>query len=278
MACLSVSETTTFRWSFEEDIHRYRAAGIPAIGVWRQKLSDFGEEKGAELIAEADLKVSHLFWAGGFTGSDGRSYKAAVDDAREAIETAAELKTRCLIVYSGSRGTHTFNHARRLFRDALKELTPLAQEFDIYLGVEPMHPGCGCEFTFISDIEEYLRLVDAVGSDRVKLVFDTYHLGLTPDIVNQIARLVPQIVLVQLGDAKRPPQGEVNRCLLGEGVIPVKAIVDALLDNGYDGFFDVELIGEDVEHCDYMQLLEHAKKAYEQLVGPIGPLAVSQES
>jgi len=274
MACLSVSETTTFRWSFEEDIHRYRAVGIPAIGVWRQKLADFGEEKGAELIAEAELKVSHLFWAGGFTGSDGRSYKASLDDAKEALHVAAELKTHCLIVYSGSRGTHTFNHARRLFRDALKELLPLAQEFDIYLGVEPMHPGCGCDFTFVTDIEEYFRLVDALGSDRIKLVFDIYHLGLTADILTQIPRLAPQTVLVQLGDAKRPPQGETNRCLVGEGVIPVKDIVQALRDHGYDGFFDVELIGEDVEHCDYTQLLEHAKRAYEQLVGPIGPLAV----
>ncbi len=75
MALLSMNETTTFRWSFEEDVANYAAAGIPAMGVWRQKLSDFGEDKGIELLAEAGLKVSHLFWAGGFTGSDGRSFR-----------------------------------------------------------------------------------------------------------------------------------------------------------------------------------------------------------
>ena len=42
MAMLSMNETTTFRWSFEEDVARYAAAGIPAMGVWRQKLSDCG--------------------------------------------------------------------------------------------------------------------------------------------------------------------------------------------------------------------------------------------
>ena len=36
MAELSMNETTTFRWSFEEDVAHYAAAGIPAIGVWRQ--------------------------------------------------------------------------------------------------------------------------------------------------------------------------------------------------------------------------------------------------
>ena len=52
MARLSINEMTTYRWSFEEDVHNLSAAGIPAIGVWRQKLSDFGEEKGIELLAE----------------------------------------------------------------------------------------------------------------------------------------------------------------------------------------------------------------------------------
>ena len=57
MALLSISETTTFRWSFEEDVTNYAAAGIPAIGVWRHKLSDFGESKGIELLAETGLRV-----------------------------------------------------------------------------------------------------------------------------------------------------------------------------------------------------------------------------
>ena len=46
MSRLSINELTTYRWSFEEDVTRYKAAGIAGIGVWRQKLADFGEEKG----------------------------------------------------------------------------------------------------------------------------------------------------------------------------------------------------------------------------------------
>jgi len=45
MAQLSMNETTTYRWSFEEDVAACAAAGIPAIGVWRQKLSDCGQAK-----------------------------------------------------------------------------------------------------------------------------------------------------------------------------------------------------------------------------------------
>ena len=76
MVRLAVSELTTFRWSFEEDVAQYRAAGISAIGVWRQKLADIGEPKGTQLLTESGIAVSSLQWAGGFTGSDGHSYAA----------------------------------------------------------------------------------------------------------------------------------------------------------------------------------------------------------
>ncbi|HUT89909.1 MAG TPA: sugar phosphate isomerase/epimerase family protein [Thermoguttaceae bacterium] len=267
MAQLSVNETTTFRWSFEEDVLNYASARIGAIGVWRRKLSDCGEAKGIELLAEKGLQVSHLFWAGGFTGSDGRSFRASVDDAAEALRTAHALGTRALVVYSGARAGHTFNHARRLIKDALKELAPLAGELGVVLAVEPMHPGCATEFTFLTDIDEVLDLLAAVGSEQVKIVFDTYHLGQDRQMIDRIAEIARHVAIVQLGDAREPPTGEQNRCRLGEGTIPLREIVDALAAAGYDGFYDVELLGEEIETIDYKTLLEHAKQAYDELVG-----------
>src|SRR5262249_40342112 len=102
---LAVSELTTFRWSFEEDVVNYRAADVMAIGVWRQKLADCGEERGAQLLKEAGFTVSSLQWAGGFTGSDGRSHKDSIADARLAIQSAVTIGAKCLIVHSGSRGS-----------------------------------------------------------------------------------------------------------------------------------------------------------------------------
>ena len=94
MAGLSVNEITTYRWTFDQDVARYRAAGIEAIGVWRQKLADYGEERGIELLRESGLNVSNLLWAGGFTGSDGHSYEESIEDAREAIRLARLLSDR----------------------------------------------------------------------------------------------------------------------------------------------------------------------------------------
>lgn len=267
MAKLSINETTTFRWSLEEDVSAYSTAGIPAIGIWRQKLSDLGAARAAELLAEHRLEASHLFWAGGFTGSDGRSYREAVQDACEAVQTAAALKAPCLTVCSGARAGHTFNHANRLLRDALAELVPRAEEHGVTLAIEPMHPGCAADCTFLTSLDETLQLLDAVDSPYVKMVLDVYHLGHDPALVARIPEIGPRIALVQLGDARRPPRGEQNRCRLGEGKLPLPQIIAALKTAGYDGYYDIELLGEDVESCDYHSLLDHARAAYAGLVG-----------
>ena len=263
MAQLSINELTTYRWSFEQDVAYCSAAEVPAIGVWRQKLSDYGEEKGAELLAETGIAASSLLWAGGFTGDEGRTFVESVADGREAIQTAAIIGAPTLIVYSGARAGHTRNHARRLLRNALAELAPLAAEEAIELAIEPMHIGCGSEWTFLSDFDETIELISSLEFPNPKLAFDTYNWGFENSVVERLAELTPWIASVQLGDGRQPPQGEQNRCPLGEGSVPLDSIVNTLLTNGYDGFFDVKLMGEDMESIDYHELIKRSKEMFE---------------
>ena len=64
-----------------------------------------------------------------------------------------------------------------------------------------------------------------------------------------------------MADSKHPPKGEQNRCLLGEGTIPIGEIIAALQEGGFNGFYDVELMGEDVEACDYEHILNQSRTA-----------------
>jgi sugar phosphate isomerase/epimerase len=261
-----MNEITTFRWSFDEDVQNYQSAGIDAIAIWRQKLSDFGEEKGRELLEDSGLAVSALLWAGGFTGSDGRTFRESVDDALEAVQLAGDLRAGCLVLYSGARAGHTHNHARRLFRNALKELAPLARERQVALAIEPMHVGCAAEWTFLTNLDDTLEIVQSTDCPWVKLVFDVYQLGQDRAVLDRMPDLVPWLTLVQLSDARQIPDGEQNRCRLGEGNLPLREIVEVLKSMGYDGYYDIELMGEDLEDLDYMDLIVHSKHAFDDLI------------
>jgi sugar phosphate isomerase/epimerase len=265
MARLSINEMTTYRWPFEMDVERVAAAGITAIGVWRQKLSDFGEEKAIALLAEHGLAVSNLLWAGGFTGSDGRTYRESLEDTAEAIRLAGALRAGCLVVYTGARAGHTHSHARRLTRDALRSLAPLAAEHGVTLAIEPMHASFAGEWTFLTSIQETLQLMDAIDVPAVKLAFDTYHFG-HEFCPQQLRELAPRIAIVHLGDCRALPNGEMNRCRLGDGMVPLREIIAALLAGGYQGDFDVELLGEEIETSNYGELIAHSKAAFEGLL------------
>jgi sugar phosphate isomerase/epimerase len=230
-------------------------------------LADVGEAKGAQLLAEAGLAVSSLQWAGGFTGSDGRSHDDSVADARQAIHTAATIGAGCLIIHSGARGVHTHNHARRLFREALKKLLPLAEERGIVLAIEPMTGDCGVEFTFLNCFDATLEFVAECDSSALGLALDTYHWGHQPLLLERLPQLAPRLALVQLGDARQPPRGEPNRCQLGDGRIPLREIVHKLTALGYDGFFEVELVGEEIEAADYGNVLARSLRTFQEWMG-----------
>ncbi len=263
MSRMAVSELSTYRWSFEEDVFRYKEHGYQAIGVWRPKLSDCGEAKGRELLADQKLKVSSLSWAGGFTGSDGRTFRESLHDALDAIDVAAQLEADCLVILAGSRSGHTRNHAKRLLSQALKILTEAALAVGMQLAVEPMHVGCAHEFTFLTSIPDTLDVISGIGNSNCGIVFDCYHMAQDENAMDWLASIVPFIRLVQLGDSKRTPMGEQNRCLLGDGNVPLAALVQTIEHYGFDGYYEVELLGEDVEHYDYSEILSQSLRKCE---------------
>ncbi len=265
-----MSEVTTYRWSFAEDVSRYCEAGYEAIGVWRQKLSDYGEEDGIDLLAESGLKVTNLLWAGGFTGSDGRSLEEAIDDAAHAVRLAGAMNANCLVVYTGGRNNHTFRHARRLLFAAIEKLLVLAEDAEVTLAIEPMHPACADEWTFLTDLRSTINLVESFRSEHLKMVFDVYHFGHDRSILENLAEIVPHTALVQLGDRLTAHNIDQDRCQLGCGVVPLSEIINGLLEAGYAGDFDVELIGQDIELADYDNLLTNSRLAFNDLLAPVG--------
>ncbi len=89
------------------------------------------------------------------------------------------------------------------------------------------------------------------------------------EVVDWLPEIVGHVNLVQLGDARHSPVGEMNRCLLGKGCVPLVKILSTLDQHGYDGAVEVELIGEDVEPLSYEELLDHTRKYIDETLGRV---------
>lgn len=267
-ASLAVNEATTYRWTLEEETARLAALGIPAIGLWRPKLSDLPQTRVVDLLRESGLQVSSLMYAGGFTGCDGRKWKESVADAAAALQLAAELRAGCLVACSGPRGGHTRNHANRLLKAALKELLPLAEEFMIPIALEPVHSSFACEWSFLTNLSEAAALVQRYNNPFLRLVLDLFHFGhQLADLSDaQFEMLVPHLALVQIADSYEPPCGEPERAQLGAGTVPLAPILARLAEHGYHGPFELELMGGAIEQVDYEQLVATSRDTFQHLL------------
>jgi sugar phosphate isomerase/epimerase len=269
MNTLSISQLSTLRWDMATDATAYAAHGFDGIGIYRPKLADYGLDQTIELLAETSLAVTSLSWAGGFTGSDGRPVSDAVNDAIGAVREAANLRAETLIVLAGGRNNHIRSHARRTLCEALLEISLAAESFGVQLSLEPIHPGCGDEWSFINDLQAALDIIETVGHPNLGMTLDTYHVGMNEDTLAWLPDVVPHLRLVQFGDGRHSPVGEMNRCLLGDGCIANQQIFDCLMTSGYTGPLEVELIGEDVENVEYDAVLDHARIFFDRMTGTV---------
>ena len=263
---LSMNEVTTFRWSFEEDIENYCRAGYRSIGVWRHKLSDLDEEQAVDTLVGSGLNVSSVACAGGFTGLGGVSFREGLDDAMSALRLAARVQAGCLVVHPGGRNNHTSRHAFRLLRNALDELLPTAEHYEVPLALEPMHVACAASWTFLTDFERVNELVSQYSTPYLKLALDTYHFPWNESDRNILPDIAQHIGVVYLADRREPPSIDHDRCPLGRGQLPLADILATLIEAGYAGPCDVRMMGTEIQPADYGRLLEQSRGAFAELV------------
>lgn len=111
-----------------------------------------------------------------------------------------------------------------------------------------------------------MELLDEYEHPRLRLAFDTYHMGWDPEVPERLAEIARRVAIVHLGDGHPPTSGEVHRSRLGEGLVPLKEIVTALEQGGYTGYYDVKLVGMPNDSGDYRDLLGHCRTRTAELL------------
>jgi sugar phosphate isomerase/epimerase len=166
------------------------------------------------------------------------------------------------------RNNHILSHADRLLRSAIEQLLDFAADVEVAIAIEPMHPACAQEWTFLTELEATVAFIERFKSPFLKLVFDAYHFGHDRAALANLAEIVPYIGVVHLGDRSEPHGVDQHRRPLGEGMLHLGDLVRGLLDAGYVGDFDVELIGHDVPPSGYESLLRGSLEFFERVLAP----------
>ena len=229
MRRLSMNEATTRQWSFEQDVRAYAAAGYQGIGAWRNKIATCGLDRAARLLKEYELGVANLCAAGQYTDPPTEGgFKKRIVDTREAIETAARIEADTLIILVGPIGPYASSQAFEVLRRALDEVLPYAQQNGVRLALDPTHPMYRADTSFLMTLAEAVDVCEAFESPNLGVYIDVYHLWWNNTIYEQIARARGRIFGVQLSDWKMKTKSLQDWGLPGEGIVPLRALLDAV--------------------------------------------------
>lgn len=251
----SVSEFSTLNRTFEEDVLGYAAGGATGIGLAEAKLPEGKDAESRALLREHGLAAticltSSLSILPNAFSQEPTDIGERVELLAGSIRRLAAFEPVCVLVLTGAQGERDGGEARRLAVDGLQELGRVARSAGVRIALEPIHRSIHDQFSLVWDLPGTAALLDEVGDPDIGIIFDTWHLWDTDDVLGHIRRLAGRFPAVHINDWREPYRNWDDRLLPGDGVIDLPAIFGALEAGGYpaDGWFDLEIFsGEQYE-------------------------------
>jgi sugar phosphate isomerase/epimerase len=255
-ALLSLNTATVrVQWTLPEIIAGCARHGIRGIAPWRDQVAAAGLKESAQRIRDAGLTVTGLCRGGMFPAADREDRRAARDDNRRAIDEAATLGARCLVLVVGGlpKGrdgkivSKDLQGAREMVRDGIGELLEHAQAAGMPLAIEPLHPMYAADRACVNTLAQANALCDELapsGRAGLGVAVDVYHVWWDPDLKAGIERAgaADRLFAYHLCDWLVPTTDLLNdRGMMGDGVIDLKLIRSWMEAAGYRGMHEVEI-------------------------------------
>ncbi|HEY1365151.1 MAG TPA: sugar phosphate isomerase/epimerase family protein [Xanthobacteraceae bacterium] len=243
-ALISINSATVKQWSLAELLEGCARAGVNAISPWRDIVQGCGLVRAGELIRAHGMTVTGLCRGGMFTAADQAGRRAALDDNRRAVDEAAAIGARCLVLVVGGlpRDSRDLAGARSQVRDALGALLPHARQAGVPLAIEPLHPMYAADRACVNTLAQANDLCDELG-EGIGVVVDVYHVWWDPDLAREIARAGRRILAYHVNDWLVPTRDLLlDRGMMGDGVIDLRVIRAMVEAAGYRGHCEVEIL------------------------------------
>jgi sugar phosphate isomerase/epimerase len=249
LARLSLNGATVPSWSVAEAVDGCARAGVPWIGLWRDKVAEQGLLESARLARDAGVRVSSLCRGGFFPAPTAAERQARIDDNARALDEAAALGTDVLVLVCGGLpvGSRDLVGARQMVEAGIAALVPHAAERGVRLAIEPLHPMFAADRSVISTLGQANDIALRIGSPHVGVVIDVYHVWWDPDVDAQIERAAPHTLGFHVDDWIVPlPDLLRGRGMMGDGCIDLRRLRRAVDAAGYSGPIEVEIFNDTI--------------------------------
>ena len=248
---ISVNNLSSLYQSLADDIALWRELGVDHVGLITPKLEAVGWDTARGIVVDARVRISNV--------------AAEPRVLRESLEFAAATGAGAVYACSGGIGARTWDEAAAAYCAGIAPLVALADRLGIRLAVEATNP-LRTDVSFVFTFRDAVDLARAAG---VSLVLDLYSCWYERGLEDLVRKNLGLVALVQISDYALGTLNTPNRSVIGDGDVPLERLLGMLLDAGYAGAFDLEILGPRIEEEGYpsaiRRSLERASEMLERL-------------
>lgn len=224
-----------------DDIVTWKNLGAKRVGIFVFKIDAAGWNDGIAMIQDTNLKVATFTHP--FMLDAPLDRRDRWDEARErlmrTIDAARTLGAETIYMTTGGRGAFDWEDAAQAFSEAVAPCAAAATEHGIPLLIETANP-LYADVHFIHTLKDTLKVARQAG---LGVCIDIFACWTESALKETIEEAIPLTHLVQASDYVLGDRALSCRAVPGDGVIPLATIIAQILDTGFDGAFDLELVG-----------------------------------
>ena len=266
---LSVNSISSYMQPLAADIALWQDLGVERVALILPKIEEVGWDAARDMVTRAGLRVSTIF------GPTYRRLDADRDlgwwDADQTgtvdtVEFAASIGAASVYVCTGAAPTLTWDEAADAFGELVAPAVARSAELGVPLLVEPTNP-LRSDVSFVFWQRDAMDLARRAGT-KVMLDFQScwYERGLE-QVVRENIDLVE---VAQISDFVIGTTETGNRVVPGDGDIPLERLVAMALDAGFEGVFDLEVMGPRIEEEGYPSAVRRAVDRASELLDKLG--------
>jgi sugar phosphate isomerase/epimerase len=263
---VSLSAISSFQWTLDEDLAFYERAGITAIGASLAKLEAAGLNAAARRLVDAGVRVTNLIGLGPFHLEQPEQWSKHRDRVREAIDAAEALGAECMILTTGPAGRLPWEDAADALETALMPLIEDAHGRGIPFGLEHTN-SLRADIGFIHSLKDAVDIARRLG---IGVCVETNACWAERGLADTIKSGVDTFRIVQVSDYAIGTTNTPNRLVPGDGDIPFERILGQMLAAGYQGAFDIELIGPRIDKEGYEKACTRAVENVGRMLTELG--------
>lgn len=184
----------------------------------------------------------------------------------KVIQAAAALGARSIYMVTGGRAGMTFEEAADVFAAAIAPCVEEARAAGVPLAVENA-PSLYPDSNIAHTLRDALTLAETAG---IGVCMEMFACWTEAGLKHTIGRAMPVCPIVQISDYVFGDRALPSRAVPGDGAIPIERILGWVLEAGYQGAFDLELIGPRIDREGHLQAVRRAADKLGEILTRLG--------